>query len=378
MSRIARLLCAFALSLFASTAFAHSSSSSYLQLQTHGGDIEGRWDIALRDLDAAIGLDTDGNDALTWGEVRQAQTRIDQYALAHLVLGSANVRCPLQVTALRIAEHADGRYAALDLAGACPQAVKTLSIDYSLLFDLDRQHRGLLTLQIDGALFTTVLGPQTGTVSFGGDATQSSWQVFKTYFHEGLWHVWTGLDHMLFLAGLFLPAVLWRTRAGWQVAPSLRGAVWQTAGIVTAFTLAHATTLSLAALGWVHWPSRWVESAVAATVAFAGFNNLVPMVHRRLAAIAAVFGLIHGSAIASALIDLGLPVSGRVWALAAFNFGVEAAQLSLVATVIPLTFVFRRSVLYRRCILLPGSAIVTTIGVLWFIQRAFLVPILPF
>src|SRR3546814_10866636 len=79
------------------------------------------------------------------------------------------------------------------------------------------------------------------------------------------------------------------------------------------------------------------------------------MVHRRLAIIAAAFGLIHGSAIASALIDLGLPVSGRVWALAAFNFGVEAAQLSLVATVIPLTFVFRRSLLYRRCVLLPGS-----------------------
>ncbi|NGY06573.1 HupE/UreJ family protein [Solimonas terrae] len=370
---------AVALGLFAGAVSAHSSSSSYLQLQSRGDELQGRWDIALRDLDAAIGLDSDGNDALTWGEVRQSQARIDDYALAHLVLRSDGARCSLQVTQLRIAEHADGHYAALDLAGRCPQSVTTLAIDYSLLFDLDRQHRGLLTLQLGKALYTSVLGPETGEADFGGDGAQSMWRVARTYFHEGLWHVWTGLDHMLFLAGLFLPAVLWRTRGGgWQAAPGLRGALWHTAGIVTAFTLAHATTLSLAALGWVHWPSRLIESGVAATVAFAGFNNLVPMVHRRLAAIAAAFGLIHGLAVASALIDLGLPVSGRVWAIATFNFGVEAAQLSLVATVIPVSFVFRHSRIYRHFVLVPGSLLVTTIGVLWFIERAFAVKLLPF
>lgn len=370
---------AVALGLFTGAAFAHSSSSSYLQLQTRDGALQGRWDIALRDLDAAIGLDADGNDALSWGEVRQAQTRIDDYALSHLVLRSDGARCQLRVTRLRIAEHADGHYAALDLSGACPQSVKTLAIDYSLLFDLDRQHRGLLTLQLGAGLYTSVLGPETGEARFGGHGAQSMWRVATTYFHEGLWHVWTGLDHMLFLAGLFLPAVLWRKRGGgWQAAPNLRGALWHTAGIVTAFTLAHATTLTLAALGWVHWPSRWIESGVAATVAFAGFNNLVPMVHRRLAAIAAAFGLIHGLAVASALIDLGLPISGRVWAIASFNFGVEAAQLSLVATVIPLSFVCRHSLIYRRFVLVPGSVLVTTIGVLWFIERAFVVKLLPF
>src|SRR3546814_16554826 len=99
--------------------------------------------------------------------------------------------------------------------------------------------------------------------------------LFRSFVPEGLCHVCAGIDHMRVLAGLFLPAVLWRTRDGWQVAPDLRGAIWHTAGIATAFTIAHATTLSLAALGWVHWPSRWVEASVAATVAFPGFINQI-------------------------------------------------------------------------------------------------------
>ncbi|NKF21259.1 HupE/UreJ family protein [Solimonas marina] len=377
MKRASRLALGLLLALAAPAAAAHASSSSYLQLDVDGAALQGRWDIALRDLDSAIGLDVNDDGAITWGEVRHARARIDDYALSRLQLQGDARNCTVRVTQLRIAEHADGHYAALDLEGHCPQAVEQLSLRYQLLFDLDRQHRGLLTLRLHDALYTSVLAPDSGTVRFGGDGP-SVWRVFRTYFHEGVWHVWTGLDHMLFLAGLFLPAVLWRTRSGWQVAPNLRGAVWQTAGIVTAFTLAHATTLTLAALGWVHWPSRWVEAAVAATVAFAGFNNLVPLVHRRLAWIAAAFGLIHGSAIASALIDLGLPVTGRVWALAAFNFGVEAAQLSLVAVVIPLTFAFRRSVLYRRAVLLPGSVLVTAVGVLWFVERAFALRLLSF
>lgn len=376
--RLRRVLCALLISLPAFQAAAHSSSTSYLQLAAKQDALLGRWDIALRDLDEAVGLDADNDGQITWGEVRSAQARITGYALQRLAVTRAGSVCVLNLAALQITDHADGRYAALDLSGRCPETNGPLQVDYRLLFELDRQHRGLLNLQLDDNTFTAVLGPATSSASFGGANDASAWRVFKSYLREGLWHVWTGLDHLLFLAALFLPAVLRRTRDGWQVTEDLRAALWQTGTVVTAFTLAHATTLTLAALGWVHWPTRWVESAVAVTVAFAGLNNLLPMVHKRLALIAAFFGLIHGSAIAGALLDLGLPVRDRVWALAAFNLGVEAAQLLLVAIVVPVTYRFRNSVLYRHLVLLPGSALITLIGLAWFIERAFELRMLPF
>ena len=361
-----------------SLALAHAASTSYLQIRLdRDGTVDGRWDIALRDLDQALHLDADGDGQLSWGEVRKASGAIGGYALAHLGLVTGSERCILHPGEVRLAEHADGLYAALSFDGRCSASSSAesaeIEVDYSLLFDLDRQHRGLLNLQDtdESRAHTGIFSPSTPTLRFGATGRNGSVAVFINYFHEGLWHVWTGIDHLLFLAALFLPAVLRRDRGAWIVADKLGPALWQTAGMVTSFTLAHAVTLTLAALGWLHWPSRWVEAAVAATVAFAALNNLWPMVYRRLALIAGLFGLIHGSAIAGALLELGLPQQNRLWALAAFNLGVEAAQLLLIAIVLPLTYALRRSHLYRDLVLVPCSALVALIGLIWFVERTF-------
>lgn len=236
------------------------------------------------------------------------------------------------------------------------------------MFDLDRLHRGLLKLDYGQQISSDVFSPTHPdiVIEAGGASTE---RVFRTYLHEGIWHVWSGWDHLLFLAALFLPAATRRTRDGWQVASGLRQPLLESARIVTAFTIAHAATLSIAALGWVHFPTRWVESAVAATVVFAALNNLVPMVNRGLPWLAIFFGLIHGSAIAGALMELGLPTTGRVWALLAFNIGVEIAQLSLVCVVVPLGYALRHRRAYRYGLLLPGSVLVMAIGLLWLAER---------
>jgi hypothetical protein len=355
---------------FTPAALAHKSSDSYLWLTIDGTALSGRWDIALRDLDYAIGLDADGDGAITWGEVRAAQPAITAYALSRLAVDGGD--CTLMASDLLIAEHSDGRYASLVLAGQCARTPAPVTLRYSLLFDLDARHRGLLNLSLAGRHDTGIFAPDRRELSFGANASGG---VFLQYLREGLWHVWTGWDHMLFLAGLFLPAVLRRVHGEWQVAPALDGALRETAALVTAFTLAHATTLSLAATGAFSLPSRLVESLVAATVLFAGLNNLVPMVQRRLYLLAGGFGLIHGAAIAGALIELGLPAGARVEALFAFNIGVELAQLALIAVVVPLAFRFRRSAAFRRWLLVPGTALVALIGLLWLLQRALLLPI---
>jgi len=360
---------ALLLVVWSAAAAAHNASTSYLQLRLQGSEVAGRWDIALRDLDYALGLDANGDALLTWGEIRQQQARIADYAVRRLGLRADLDDCQLSVEGMQIVDHGDARYASLVLAGSCPHEPVSLSLSYQLLFDLDAWHRGLLNLDFRGS-HAGLFAPDERVLRYSA-AGASDGAVFTQYFRAGIWHVWTGWDHMLFLAGLFLPAVLRRRAGEWLPAPDLKVALTDTAVMVTAFTLAHALTLSLAATGLFSPPTRWVESGVAASVLFAGLNNLVPMAYRGLFWLAAAFGLVHGAAIAGALIELGLPPGDRVWALLAFNLGVEAAQLAVLLAVIPISFVCRRSPWYRWLVLIPGSLLITVVGLLWLIQRAF-------
>jgi hypothetical protein len=141
--------------------------------------------------------------------------------------------------------------------------------------------------------------------------------------------------------------------------------------IVSAFTVAHSITLSAATLAIVHLPSRWVESAIAASVVLAALNNLFPVVQGRRWVVAFGFGLIHGFGFASVLADLGLPQGATVLALVGFNLGVEVGQLAVVAVFLPLAYGLRRSWVYERVVLVPGSVLIAMVALVWLVERAF-------
>ena len=196
------------------TAWAHKASDSYLIMDITGSAVTVQWDIALRDIDFALGLDRDGNAEITWGELRARQSDVAAWALSRLTLTRSGV-CPLALTSLQVDEHTDGGYAVLHLSGVCPGATGTLGLQYRLLFDLDSLHRGLLRLNLDGATHSTVLGPTSGLVQFGA-AHASRWAPFSQYLVEGIWHIWIGFDHILFLLALLLPSVLVLEMRRWQ------------------------------------------------------------------------------------------------------------------------------------------------------------------
>ena len=211
-----------------------------------------------------------------------------------------------------------------------------------------------------------IASPDRATVVFvaatAAAAASASGATFGRYFGEGTWHIWTGYDHLLFLIALLLPAVL---------ATTLRAAALDIARIVTAFTLGHSVTLALAALGHVSLPSRWVESAIAASVLLAALNNVWPLVQARRWLVACAFGLLHGFGFAGALVELGLPAGAVATALFAFNLGVEAGQLAVVAVVLPLAYAIRRTRFYRNIVLIGGSIAVAALALVWLIERAF-------
>lgn len=364
-----RLALFLTLLVFQLSAWAHKASDSYLVVDVKGKEVTAQWDIALRDIDFALGLDGDGNAEITWGELRTRQSDVTAWALSRLAITRGGV-CPLEFTGLQVDDHTDGGYAVLHLGGVCPAAAGALSLQYRLLFDLDQLHRGLLRLTLDGATYTTVLAPTSGLVQFG--ATQASrWTQFTQYLVEGIWHIWIGFDHILFLLSLLLPAVLVFQERRWQGVPSFTQASREVLWVVTSFTAAHSITLSLAALGLVSLPSRLVESAIALSVVLAAANNLWPVVEHRRWLVAFGFGLIHGFGFASVLAELGLPADALVLSLLGFNAGVEVGQMAIVAGFLPVAFLLRNTRLYVRDVFGLGSWLTMLVALVWLLERAF-------
>ena len=380
MARWLRLAGLFCLLLGLTSAQAHKPSDSYLSLAVTEAGISGQWDIALRDLDYAIGLDADGDGLITWGETRAKHAEIAAYALARLAIESDGTACAVDAPQQLVDNHTDGAYTVLHLRVQCPaQASRTaqLTLSYRLFADLDPQHRGLLKLVASGQTRTAIFGPDAHRQVFVLQEISRLTQ-FLDYAREGVWHIWIGYDHILFLLSLLLPAVLLWRAPRWVAAERFMPCFVDVAKIVTAFTLAHSITLSLATLGLLTLPSRLVESAIAASVVLAALNNLRPLFQGRRWLVAFGFGLIHGFGFASVLADLGLPKDALLLALVGFNVGVEGGQLAIVAVFLPLAFLLRRRWLYRRLILLGGSLLIAVIAAVWLAERAMNFKLLPF
>ena len=367
MKRVAILI---AWLLAAAPAFAHKASDAYLTIERDGRALHGQWDIALRDLDNALGLDANGDGQITWGEVRAREADIARYALARLAVSSGGERCELSPSAWLVDAHTDGAYAVMKLDGECAQAGPTLAIDYYLFEGLDPQHRGLLNFVEHGESRSVLFSADSPRRVVGSDSAGPLAQI-ATYVNEGVWHIWTGFDHILFLLSLLLPAVLVRKARAWRSADSFRGAFVDVAKVVTAFTLAHSITLALAALSIVVLPSRLVESGIALSVVLAALNNLFPVVADGRWIAAFGFGLLHGFGFAGALHDLGLPTGSLALSLAAFNLGVEAGPLAIVTLFLPFAFALRSTWAYRRMVVAGGSAAIASIACAWFVERAF-------
>ena len=372
-----KFLLSILLAVAATAAQAHKPSDSYLALRVDGAAVSGQWDIALRDLEFALGLDSNGNGEITWGELKAKRKEVEAYALSRLNVLADGKLCALSTADFLVDEHSDGAYAVLRFNADCSaREAAVVEIAYRLFFELDPTHRGLLRFERGGASQTGVLSPERPGIAFRAGESSRLLQFFD-YLREGVWHIWIGFDHILFLVSLLLPSVLILKSKTWSPAERFRDSFWDVLKVVTAFTVAHSITLSLAALSVISLPSRLVESTIALSVVLAALNNLKPVVAERRWAVAFAFGLIHGFGFASVLADLGLPQGALLLALVGFNLGVEAGQLAIVAAFLPFAYALRGSWLYRRLVFVGGSAAIALVAAVWLTERALDVKLWP-
>ena len=392
--------------LAAAPAAAHKSSDAYLFFDQQPERTTLRWDIALRDLDQALPLDADGNRELTWGEVRAAWPSIDALALASLAVPG----CAFEITGHALEQRNDGAYAVLQMSAPCQMAAGA-ALHYSLFVDLDPTHRGIVRHTVAGAspslrmlvpaaipaavraAVASAALPAASSASAASAADLSAPAAAPvaagaapaaarpalaadahnpSFIGEGVHHILTGYDHLLFLLCLLLPSVLRRrtgTAPGWTAVAGWRDALLPVAKTVTLFTLAHSVTLALAALGWVKLSPSFVEPAIAATIMLAAFDNLRPWLLRWRGWVTFCFGLIHCFGFAGVLGELQLPPAQFGWALFQFNFGLELGQLSLVLTVVPLLFLLRRRPVYVPLVLRAGSGLALLLAAVWLVER---------
>ena len=345
-----RLIAAMlAMMLLPTIAVAHSTSTGFLRLSQQGAVMHGEWLIALRDLDWALDLDTDRNAKITWGEVRAKHAEIRDYALAHLEMQSQGRACTLLPAGDQSIEFtADGATSVLPFEATCAPT----RLHYSLLFDGMPNHRALL--RYGDEVF--VLSKTQPDVAFG----ESLSQRLISFARDGVLHIWSGYDHLLFLLALLVPITARRGNLSWR----------RLLATITAFTVAHSLTLAASAFELVNLPTGIVECVIALSVALSGLNVWLPIFRDVSWLVAFAFGLVHGFGFASALNGLHSGADDRLAALFGFNVGVELGQLAVVLVTVPV-LCWVASQRKTQKILRPSVALVICgTGVTWAVQRA--------
>ncbi len=227
------------------------------------------------------------------------------------------------------------------------------------LFNYEPEHQTFLNIYEEGLLtYQEIFDKDHTTLDYFTGSRQVALAVMKKFIPGGIYHIFAGPDHILFIVGLLL----------------MGGSLLRLLTIVTAFTIAHSVTLSLAALDVLSPPERLIEPAIALSIIYVGIDNLMVGKESRdmRAWIAFFFGLVHGFGFAGVLREFGLPSQALGWSLFSFNFGVEIGQVCIVVVIASLLAALRnRNKTAAERVATFGSVVVILAGSYWFIQRVF-------
>jgi hypothetical protein len=337
-------------------AHAHNAGVSTSRIEIRGRAIDVEINALARDYEIATGVRIADKGS---GEVNPVALAvmapvIVNYVSSRVTVLAAGQRCTAGPTAAKAAD----THVLLTMSWSCPSD-NELRYRVTLFQDVDTAARHIALITSDNGERELALDKNAPEVALLGVGS-SLLQVIGRFVAAGIEHIFLGYDHIAFL----IAVILWGRR------------LWPLIKVVTAFTLAHSLTLSLAVLDVVRLPASLVEPLIAATIVFVAAENFfVRDISKRWRA-TFLLGLVHGFGFAGALREYGLPQGALVPALAAFNIGVEIGQIAIVALVFPLLLLCdrisaanalgkgRSTALVYSC-----SAVILVFGVYWLVER---------
>ncbi|WP_394748815.1 HupE/UreJ family protein [Spongiimicrobium salis] len=372
--------------------YAHQPEQSFIYLRVYENNgIDGRFELNVNELNSVLGYSFEKHPSIE--DVRPYQQEIQAYLLRKASFASPNGKHRIvftgEMSTLRVSYGSFMNFHFhLENSETLPDE---MTVTNGVFIEENSGQRNFLTME-----YNWKAGLINNESLFALDFTEGSYtnktfsltdaSVFKGFMamvRQGVWHIWIGLDHILFLVALILPAVVRRRREedttgegaekkfniwGWYPVKKFRPAFMYIIKIVTFFTIAHTITLSLASLKIVTLPSQIVESIIAFSIGLAAYHNIKPIFKGKDWVIAFIFGLFHGFGFASVLGELGFKGEFLTLSLLGFNIGVEIGQLAIIAGIFPILFLIRKLKLYPK-FLVYMSVLLIIVSIYWMVER---------
>ena len=336
--------------LLPGTPDAHPLNVGYADITFRDRDVVIALSLNLFELDLLLALDRNLDARVDPEELQAREAAIVGYLREKISVSASGEALPMTAGPLAVGRSSDGKpllETTLVFRSAAPLTAVTIRSEP--LSELGTDHTVLAKITDDGRVEQFVL--KSGGIY--DRRPRAFWVHALQFLGLGIQHIFLGYDHVAFLVGLLL----------------MGGTLLNIVKIVTAFTLAHSFTLSLAALDVVALPANLVEAGIALSVSYVALENLFFATFDKRWLVSFIFGLVHGFGFASALQEMHLPTSGLVASLLFFNIGVEAGQLLIVALVVPLLWALRRTPVFRMTVRLLSVAILSA-GAFWLLQLA--------
>lgn len=365
---------------------AHPMPNTIVLLDIRSDKVSAEIQLPLNELELAFGHDVNRNSN---NLLARLGPQLESYLLQHIKIFTPDgKRWAVSIADMQVQpvqESASGPYKELTIrVSLVPPANATtrqFNLNYDVIIHQVVSHFALVSVRQDwdnglnpnhpyevGVIGLDVksntIPPLAVNIQQGG-----LWRGFTSMVNLGVEHIKEGTDHLLFLLTLLLPAPLLVSRKRWSEAGTTRYSLIRIFKIVTAFTIGHSITLLLGATGITDFPGRPIEVLIAVSILISAIHAIKPIFPGREMFIAAAFGLIHGMAFATTLVDLNLDAGRMALSIFGFNLGIELMQLLVVAVTIPWLIILSRSLTIYTYVRVIGAVIAGIAAIGWIIER---------